>query len=130
MASATVASNAIVLEALNPHNYKDWSSRLETYLLSKDLWDIVKAEPPEAENGEAEYKAWRKKNAKALHAITISCGTEIFSFIRETSTAKKAWEILEKQFKSYTALVFEKKGMFITLGQNKELIKLITRANS
>lgn len=100
MASTTVASNAFVLEVLNQHNYKDWSSRVETYLLSKDLWDVVKEEPPEAENGSAEYKAWRIKNARALHAIKISCGTEMFSFIRDKKKAKHAWEALERMFKS------------------------------
>nr|XP_011465513.1 PREDICTED: uncharacterized protein LOC101300455 [Fragaria vesca subsp. vesca]XP_011465514.1 PREDICTED: uncharacterized protein LOC101300455 [Fragaria vesca subsp. vesca] len=100
MASTTVASNAFVLEVLNQHNYKDWSSRVETYLLSKDLWDVVKEEPPEAENGSAEYKAWRIKNARALHAIKISCGTEMFSFIRDKKKTKHAWEALERMFKS------------------------------
>ncbi|KAM5570039.1 hypothetical protein ABKV19_017183 [Rosa sericea] len=98
MASTTVASNAIVLEVLNQHNYKDWSSRVETYLLAKDLWDVVKQRPP-ASNGEDAHKAWRTKNARALHAIKITCGTEMFAFIRTISLAKKAWEVLEGKFK-------------------------------
>ncbi|XP_062025828.1 uncharacterized protein LOC133742164 isoform X1 [Rosa rugosa] len=109
MASITVASNSIVLEVLNQHNYKEWSSRVETYLLAEDLWDVVNMKPPEPEEREVEYKAWKTKNAKALHAIKISCGTQPFSFINETRTAKMAWEVLEKQFKSHDTLRLEKK---------------------
>ncbi|XP_024174687.1 ankyrin repeat-containing protein NPR4 isoform X5 [Rosa chinensis] len=109
MASITVASNSIVLEVLNQHNYKEWSSRVETYLLAEDLWDVVNMKPPEREEREVEYEAWKTKNAKALHAIKISCGTQPFSFINETRTAKMAWEVLEKQFKSRDTLRLEQK---------------------
>ncbi|XP_050378549.1 ankyrin repeat-containing protein NPR4-like [Argentina anserina] len=95
MASTSVGSNAIVLELLNQHNYKDWSSQVETYLLAKELWDVVKQPPPNA--GDVGYKAWKAKDARALHAIKISCGTEMFSFIRASKTAKDAWNVLEKK---------------------------------
>ncbi|XP_024174059.1 uncharacterized protein LOC112179809 isoform X2 [Rosa chinensis] len=94
----TVTCNAIVPELLNPHNYKHWSSRVRTYLVSKDLWDVVKGKHP-TPDAEAENKAWMKKNAEALHAINISCGTEMFSLICEIDTAMEAWEVLEKEFK-------------------------------
>ncbi|KAM5575692.1 hypothetical protein ABKV19_014570 [Rosa sericea] len=114
MASTAVASNAIVLEVLNEKNYKEWSSRVKTYLLAGDLWDVVEAEPrppPKSENMEAEIlEAWRTKNAKALHVIKISCGSEMFSFIQDVSMAKIAWEFLERKFKSRNTLSAEKKG--------------------
>lgn len=98
-------ASAIVPEVLNQHNYNDWSSRLQTYLLAEDLWNVVKENEPhsESEKGKAvmsDKAAWGTKNAKALHAIKISCGTEMFSFIRQEHKAKKAWEILEYKFKS------------------------------
>ncbi|XP_040368118.1 uncharacterized protein LOC112177784 isoform X2 [Rosa chinensis] len=98
MASSTVNFNAIVPELLNQHNYEEWSSRVKTYLLAEDLWDVVKGKHP-IPNAEAENKLWMKNNAKALHAINISCGTEMFSFIRKSNTAMEAWEVLEKEFK-------------------------------
>ncbi|KAM5573772.1 hypothetical protein ABKV19_013360 [Rosa sericea] len=98
MASSTVTFNAIVPELLNQHNYEEWSSRVKTYLLAEDLWDVVKGKHP-IPNAEAENKLWMKNNAKALHAINISCGTEMFSFIRKSNTAMEAWEVLEKEFK-------------------------------
>ncbi|XP_062029415.1 uncharacterized protein LOC133745368 isoform X2 [Rosa rugosa] len=96
--TTTVTCNAIVPELLNPHNYKHWSSRVRTYLVAKDLWDVVKGKHP-TPDAEVENKAWMKKNAEALHAINISCGTEMFSLISEIDTAMEAWEVLEKVFK-------------------------------
>ncbi|KAM2417213.1 hypothetical protein ACFX1W_024082 [Malus domestica] len=97
----TVVPSLIVHELLNQNNYEDWSLRVKTYLLAKDLWDVVEAttEPPKREDGEVEYKAWRKSNAEALHSIQISCGEDTFSFIRGTSTAKVAWDILAEKLK-------------------------------
>ncbi|XP_050378532.1 uncharacterized protein LOC126795829 [Argentina anserina] len=106
MSSTTaVASNTIVhqvLDYLDQQNYQDWSSRMETYLSAEDLWDVVTSESPVPRDGEPddEYKGWMKKNAKALHAIKVSCGAQVFSTIREARTAKKAWDDLEKKYKS------------------------------
>lgn len=72
---------------------------MKTYLLVEDLWEAVEAirEPAaKPEDDELEYKAWKKKNVKALYAIQNSCGPEMFHFISETETAKTAWETLEK----------------------------------
>ncbi|KAH7536979.1 hypothetical protein FEM48_Zijuj03G0043400 [Ziziphus jujuba var. spinosa] len=68
-------------EVLNKENYVDWSIRIQTYLLAEDHWDIIVEpsgdEPPKAEDyedgdrGEAENRAWRKKNATALHVVEL-----------------------------------------------------------
>lgn len=100
-ATTTVIPHAIVLEVLNRDNYEQWSFLVRTYLKSKELWDVVNAEPPIPED-----KAWTKKNAEALHAIVISCGTDVSSIISsDTTTAKSAWDALERQFKAATAVV-------------------------
>ncbi|GLT70496.1 hypothetical protein SLA2020_425720 [Shorea laevis] len=69
-------SSTIVLELLRNDNYANWSASMKNYLLAQDLWDIVEAttEPPKPEDDVVEFKAWRKNNAAALHAIQISCG--------------------------------------------------------
>ncbi|BFG37903.1 hypothetical protein CerSpe_241770 [Prunus speciosa] len=74
MATATVVPGSIVLEVLNQDNYEQWSFRVKTYLLAKDLWDIVEAPTQEFGEGVGD-KVWTKKNAEALYAIQISCGT-------------------------------------------------------
>ncbi|XP_062028348.1 uncharacterized protein LOC133744224 [Rosa rugosa] len=99
MASTTGVSGALILEVLNRNNYKKWRLRVETYLLAEDLWEVVETirEPAaNLEDDESEYKAWKRKNAKALYAIQNSCGPEMFHFISETKMAKSAWETLEK----------------------------------
>ncbi|XP_061999009.1 uncharacterized protein LOC133716317 [Rosa rugosa] len=97
----TVSASAIVLQVLGRENYEDWSVRVRTYLMAKDLWDVVEArgEPPKPEKGEAKYKTWRKNNAEALHAIQISCGPDTFPLIRDKITAKTAWNTLVAEFK-------------------------------
>ncbi|XP_024175132.1 uncharacterized protein LOC112180795 [Rosa chinensis] len=100
MESIQVGSNALILEVLDRSNYKYWRSRLETYLLAEDLWEVVEAIPPKLKDNPAEYKNWTKKNAKALYAIQNSCGRELFSFISEIKTAKCAWEVLEQECKA------------------------------
>ncbi|BFG21071.1 hypothetical protein CerSpe_073450 [Prunus speciosa] len=93
-------ADAAVVELLDSSNYKDWSVLVKTYLLAQDLWDVVEEEEEydeeeeEEEEAEDEFKAWRKKNAMALHKIQISCGREAFSLIRNTSSAKHAWDTL------------------------------------
>ncbi|XP_040367937.1 uncharacterized protein LOC121050805 isoform X2 [Rosa chinensis] len=105
MASTTVVPNAIIPEFLNHTNYKHWSLRVKTYLLSKDLWDVVEptAEIPKLQENDGEQdddgekkKVWTRKNAKALHIIQNSCGSDMFSLISEISNAQSAWEALEK----------------------------------
>ncbi|PQQ17130.1 uncharacterized protein Pyn_27851 [Prunus yedoensis var. nudiflora] len=104
MAAATVvpATSVIAnLKLLNNYNYDEWSFRVKIYLLAEDLWDFVEAttEPPKPEDGEAEFKAWRKNNAKALYAIQSSCGDDTYSLIGGITTAKLAWDTLEEKLK-------------------------------
>ncbi|RXH69497.1 hypothetical protein DVH24_037281 [Malus domestica] len=95
---AAASSTKIVPQILDGEDdYKDWSVRVKTYLLSKDLWDVVESEPPEQE-GVGDFKAWRKNNAEALHAIQLSCGPRTFPSIRDKANAKAAWDTLETLF--------------------------------
>ncbi|BFG21054.1 hypothetical protein CerSpe_073280 [Prunus speciosa] len=103
MATRAVSADVAVVEVLNARNYVDWSVLVKTYLLAQDLWDVVEEDEEEDEEEEEEaddkFKAWRKKNATALHKIQISCGREAFSLIRNTTSAKHAWDTLAEKFK-------------------------------
>ncbi|KAH7536833.1 hypothetical protein FEM48_Zijuj03G0028300 [Ziziphus jujuba var. spinosa] len=68
--------------------------------MGEDLWDIVESmdEPPKPEDGDG-FKYWRSKNASALHVIQISCNADAFSEIRNITSAKEAWDMLEGKFK-------------------------------
>ena len=91
------ASSAAVSEVLNVNNCLVWSAQMITYLTAQDLWNIVEAtdECPKQEDDEATFKAWRKKNAMALHVIQISCPQRICHVISLIDSAKIAWETLD-----------------------------------
>ncbi|KAL5549503.1 hypothetical protein UlMin_004734, partial [Ulmus minor] len=91
-------STPIVRELLDKDNYNDWSVQVKTYLVAQDLWDVVKADQAPHEAEAEALTAWRKKNAAALHAIQISCSSDVFSVIREISSAKSAWDTLVAEF--------------------------------
>lgn len=98
MAAGSVAPNTIVPEALREGNYENWRTCIKRYLVAQDLWDVVKnisTKPSKNEDPET-YLSWKKKNAKSLHAIQISCSPNMLSHIRGFSIAKEAWDFLAK----------------------------------
>ncbi|XP_042956321.1 uncharacterized protein LOC122292158 isoform X3 [Carya illinoinensis] len=99
--ATNVLPSTIVLQAIK-EDYTDWSDCIRNYLLAHDLWDIIDTtpEPPKPENN-VEYKAWRKKNAAAVHAILISCGREILSQIKDVTFAKTVWDTLANMYKEH-----------------------------
>ncbi|KAK9911687.1 hypothetical protein M0R45_035582 [Rubus argutus] len=98
MAATTVPSVIVNLKVLSKDNYKQWSFRVKTYLLAEDLWKVVDVTSKPPKEGEADFNAWSKDNAKALHTIHISCGDNAYAFIEDISVAKDAWESLAKEF--------------------------------
>ncbi|XP_027368440.1 protein ACCELERATED CELL DEATH 6-like [Abrus precatorius] len=109
MATCTTP-NGIVSEALTPDNYDDWSILAKNYLMSEDLWVGVIEDNTQIPQNSSELQRQiqtpenaserRKKNAKALHIIQMSCGSETFSQIKDTKTAKGAWNTLASLYKS------------------------------
>ncbi|XP_077234679.1 uncharacterized protein LOC143876883 [Tasmannia lanceolata] len=64
-----------------------------SYLQGQGLWDIVDGSDVRPEGNQPGLNAW-KKNGKALHAIQISCGSDMLSYVRELDSAKEAWDSL------------------------------------
>jgi hypothetical protein len=85
-----------VLEVLDKHNFVTWSVQVKTYLMAKDLWDVVEAiiEPSKQEDDEVAFNAWCEKNSMALNVIQGSCGPDALSIIRQINLAKIAWDTL------------------------------------
>ncbi|XP_040367172.1 uncharacterized protein LOC112179015 isoform X3 [Rosa chinensis] len=108
--AAAVVPNGIVPEVLKYYNFEDWSIRVKTYLLGKELWEVVVGTETEQEDDKAKSKAWRKNNAKALHVIQFCCGDDAFSCISGLSTAKEAWQALEEEFKRPGVIEFFGEG--------------------
>ena len=84
----------IVPTLLNRKDYDDWSSRIKTYLVAEDLWDVV-----EGTYDHKDEALWKKKDVKALCAIQNSCGADMYKIIKNKITAKDAWDILVKTLK-------------------------------
>ena len=86
-------------------NYARWSDCMKNYFIAHDdIWDDVIERSGNPEEGEAEFKAWKKKNAAALHAIEISCSPDVFSQIRDDTSAKLCWGELAQICKAESSI--------------------------
>ncbi|EOY20800.1 Ankyrin repeat family protein, putative [Theobroma cacao] len=96
-----ICSSAIVAQVLSgKDNYENWRACIKYYFLVRDLWDVVEQAPEPLKQGKgygADFKAWRKRNLTALHAIQISCDPSMLSYIRNMTTAKDAWKTLAQR---------------------------------
>ncbi|XP_048436121.1 uncharacterized protein LOC125475435 [Pyrus x bretschneideri] len=100
-------------------NYNFWAIKIETILLAHDLWDVVeiKVQPQpileeEEGSGDEESEAEQVsveaptisredkiKNTKVLSVIQGAITDELFPHIRNEKIAKRAWDILRKEFR-------------------------------
>ncbi|KAL5568426.1 hypothetical protein UlMin_025001, partial [Ulmus minor] len=84
-------------EFLDKDNYNEWSDQMKTYLIAKNMWDVVEADYSPGED-EA-FKAWTKRNTTAFHAIRMSCSSDALSVIQLwIGSAKIAWATLATNF--------------------------------
>ncbi|KAI4305470.1 hypothetical protein L6164_028835 [Bauhinia variegata] len=96
MAATSVAFNGIVVEVLTNDNYENWSVLVKNYLMGQGLWDVVSSFSVKSDD-----EWWKRKNARALHIIQLSCGSNALSQIKKCVTAKDAWNRLSHSFSSY-----------------------------
>ena len=58
---------------LNNYNYKTWSSNMQTWLMSKELWMLVDGEEPCPGDSDKELKLkWKKQAQKAAGELFLS----------------------------------------------------------
>ncbi|GLT37189.1 hypothetical protein SLA2020_115220 [Shorea laevis] len=89
--------SSILPEVLKKVNYERWSILMQHYLELRDLWEVIQSHRmPQGGNREK----WTKKNALALYAIRISCGTETFDQIKKIPHAKTGWDALAVKLKT------------------------------
>ncbi|XP_071914791.1 uncharacterized protein [Coffea arabica] len=103
------AAIGIVPEELTEENYEEWKRCLEHYLVGHGLWGVVSGGEKDPINDERqeygeekkqEHEEWKKKNALALHAIQLSCGTGTYVKLKEAHTsAEVAWKHLVVKLK-------------------------------
>ncbi|KAK0582068.1 hypothetical protein LWI29_021146 [Acer saccharum] len=94
-----------LLPNFSGENYDFWKVKMKTLLLSEGLWNIVNngfTEPAEESRlsgpEKAKLEADQMTDAKALSKIQNGVTATIFPRIMRATTAKQAWEILEREF--------------------------------
>ncbi|KAA8531042.1 hypothetical protein F0562_005751 [Nyssa sinensis] len=97
METGNGAMLGIVPEQLTEDNYEYWKVCLKSYLVSQGLWDVVSGRKPKPEKRSPDYESWRRQNAQALHAIQLSCGSDLYFQFRKTHIAKEAWDRLAEK---------------------------------
>lgn len=92
---ARTTPSAVVSECLRKDNYANWSVCVKSYMLANNLWEFIIREIPANRNN---WPGWERRNARALHAIQISCGPDILSQIRHIESAREAWNSLDRMY--------------------------------
>ncbi|KAJ0588106.1 putative ankyrin repeat-containing domain-containing protein [Helianthus annuus] len=89
-----MATIGIVPEVFKEENYEFWKTCLKSYLVGQGLWDVISKDAKSEE--EDEPQEWQRKNAQALHAIQLACGSQAYSKYKKNThvSAKFAWEHL------------------------------------
>nr|XP_012216472.1 PREDICTED: uncharacterized protein LOC105668604 [Linepithema humile] len=75
---------------LNNTNYFVWKFKMQLLLTKEGVWETVIADPPNPET-----EAWKKKDSLAYATIGLNVEDEQLILIRNTKTAKSAWEALK-----------------------------------
>ena len=92
---ATAEDMGFKVEKLSGENYHSWKFQMKTYLIGKDLWEIVSGtETLSAEATAAEQSKFRKRENMALASVCLSIATNLQIYVRSAATAKEAWENL------------------------------------
>lgn len=89
------------MEKLVGNNYKYWRMCMEAYLQGQDLWELVVGAdtiPRDTpENAESRRK-WKIQCGKALFALRTSISKEFIDHVRDVTSPKEVWQILERLF--------------------------------
>ena len=103
------------IEKLSRDNFFNWKFDMEMVLVGKDLWDIVSGEEV-LEDGAAENvrKAYKKRDNRALSAICLSISSDLKIYVRNSKSAKEAWDALCNHFeeKSLSKKIFYRRKLY------------------
>lgn len=91
-------------------NYDTWRIAAKSYLVIEGLWKYILKEPTTSkpEEVQEDLKAWSEMN--------LLLDESIYTYIADTTTAKAAWEALEK--------AFQDSGVCRKVGLLKQLVEL------
>ncbi|CAA3021987.1 Ankyrin repeat family [Olea europaea subsp. europaea] len=92
-----LAGVAIVSEELTEDSFETWKNCLKNYFIGNGLWDVVSKESKPDKTNKHVREKWKKKNALALHAIQLSCGSAIYSKFKDHISAHYVWTHLTER---------------------------------
>ena len=98
-------SNSLPIPEFNGSDYDYWCIKMMTFLIGKDLWEIVETGYAEPEdwttlnaNDRVAKKESRRKNAQALFHIQIALDKSLFPRIAGAKTVADAWKTLQEAY--------------------------------
>jgi len=77
-------------------NYRTWKFSMKMLLMAKDLWGVVSGDEGRPSTGST--KEWEARSQKALANISLSVSAAEQQHIIDCTSAKEAWDILEKLY--------------------------------
>lgn len=95
-----MANSLPSIEKLNGENYGTWCIQIKSLLITMDLWNTIENERPVEE---AAKSIWINNDRKALATITLSVKASELIHIKNCTTGKEAWNVLNSLYKADTA---------------------------
>ena len=115
----------------NGVGFHTWQVKLKGHLMKKGLWSIITTE---GENLTVAQQCERQmKDEKALGILLTSVADDIVHHLDQATTAKTAWETLERTFgaKSKHSKISLKMQLYgLTMHENESLSSLVNRLKS
>ncbi|CAA2992050.1 Hypothetical predicted protein [Olea europaea subsp. europaea] len=92
-----LAGVAIVPKELIEDSFETWKNCLKNYFIGNGLRDVVSKESKLDKTNKHEREKWKKKNALALHAIQLLCGSAIYSKFKDHISTRYVWTDLTER---------------------------------
>ena len=103
MTMAEDSLTAFNFQKLGSDNYIEWQFSMQMYLTAKSLWEIVTGEETVAVGASEDDKLkFKKRHNLAFSALGLGVKKDLQIYVRNSKTAKEAWDALENHFEEKT----------------------------
>ena len=114
------------MEKLTTENYNSWKFNMKMSLVGRDLWEIVEgSEVLKPNASEAENLAFKKRENKAMSSICLAITTSLQIYVRNTKSAKEAWNSLVSKFeeKTLSRKIMCRRKLYSLRLENKKMVE-------
>lgn len=106
------------IDKFKGEGFHTWQTKVKGYLMKKGLWGVISAQGEfEGTQTRASTLHNKERDEQALGVIITSLDDAYIHYIDDASSAKEAWDILEKMFGA--------KGKHSRIGLKMELYKIV-----